>query len=176
MRPNAVEIIRGLQTNLMSEISPEVKSAYGQEQVQMTLFLLENLAQEWDTQVENLVHDNREMRGIFRQAAAAIAALPRAQQPRELRELASSLRAAARGRDEGSLAVSAVAKRNEELGRLLERLAVVCEDAVGDSGLEPLMPVRQRIYAHLREVSSRGWSVWDTVSFRERMVAVQAGH
>lgn len=176
MRPNAVEIVRGLQTTLMTEILPEVASAYGQERLQMALFLTENLAQMWDTQVEDLVHDNREMREILRQATAAIAALPPAHRPRELRELASSLRAAARGRDEGSLALSALAKRNEELGRLLERLAVVCEDAVGDPGLEPLMPVRQRIYAHLREVTSHGWTVWDMLSFRERMIAVRAGH
>jgi hypothetical protein len=175
MRPSAVEIVRGLQTTLTSEILPEIKSAYGQERAQLALFLLENLAQMWDTQVENLVHDNREMKAIFREAAAAIASLPSGHRPREMRELASSMRAAARERGEGSLVISALAERNEGLGRLLERLAVVCEDAVGEAALEPLMPVRERVYAHLREVSSRGWTVWDTLSFRERMAAVRAG-
>jgi hypothetical protein len=175
MRPNAVEVIRGLQMTLTAEILPEVMSAYGQERVQLALFLLENLAQMWDTEVQDLVHDNQEMAGILRQAATAIAALPRDQRPRELRELATPLRAATRRRGDGSLVVSALAKRNEELGRLLERLAVVCEEAVGDPSLETLLPVRERIYCHQREVTSRGWTVWDPLSFRERMAAGQAG-
>ena len=175
MRPNAVEILQGLQQALMMNILPELKTAYAQDQVQLSLMLLQAVAQEWDTAADNLVKDNREMRDIFKEAVAVIGGIPRAMRPRELRGLISPLRKAARGREGDSFAISALSERNNELKALLERLLVACEEAVGDPRLEALMPLRQRIYDHLWEVDVRGWAFWDTLGFRGKVVSRRGG-
>jgi len=154
----------------MMHILPELKTPFAQDQVQLSLMLLETLAQEWDVAADNLVKQNREMRDIFREAVGAISALPRATCPADLRAVLSPLRSAARGRDGDSFTLSALTERSKELRGLLERLLVACEEAVGNQELESLMPVRQRIYDHLWNVDCRGWSFWDTMSLRGRAV------
>ena len=166
MRPNAVEIIRGLQQALMMHILPELKTPFAQDQAQLSLMLLETLAQQWDIAADSLAKDNREMREIFRQAVSIVSALPRGQRPAELRGLQTALRSASRRRDEDSLAISALAARNNDLRALLETLVVACEEAEGNPALASLMPLRQRIYDHLWNVDCRGWTFWDTLSFR----------
>ncbi len=170
MRPNAVEIIRGLQQALMLHILPELRTPFAQDQVQLSLMLLEGLAQEWDIAADSLARDNREMQEIFRQAVSVITALPRAQRPAELRGLQTALRSASRGRREDSLTMSALVTRNNELRALLERLIVVCEEAEGNPALASLMPLRERIYHHLWNVDCRGWTFWDGLGFRGQMV------
>lgn len=170
MRPNAEEIIRGLQQALMMHILPELKTPFAQDQVQLSLMLLEGLAQEWDVAAENLAKDNREMQEIFRQAASIISGLSRGQRPAELRGLQTALRSAARGRDEESFTISALSARNNELRALLERLLVGCEEAEGNPALASLMPLRQRIYNHLWDIDCRGWTFWDSLSFRGQVV------
>lgn len=166
MRPNAVEIIRGLQQALMMHILPELKTPFAQDQVQLSLMLLEALAQQWDIAADSLLKENREMREIFRQAVSIISALPRGQRPAELRGLQTALRWAARGRHKGSFTISVLAARNNELRAFLEKLVVACEEAEGNPALASLMPLRQRIYDHLWNVDCRGWTFWDGLSFR----------
>ena len=174
MRPSAVEVVRGLQQALMMHILPELRTPFAQDQVQLSLMLLETLAQEWDVAADSLVKQNGEMRDIFREAVGVISALPRGTRPPELRGFLSPLRSAARGRDDDSFTVSALTERNNELRGLLERLLVACEEAVGNPQIESLMPVRQRIYDHLWDVDCRGWSFWDTMSLRGRAVPRRA--
>lgn len=171
MRPNAVEMIRGLQQTLLMHVLPDLKSPFAQDQVQFSLMLLETLAQEWDNAADNLVRDNHEMRDIFREAVSLIASLPRAARPAELRALVAPLRAAAGARQGDSLVLSTLRACNNELCGLLERLLVACEEAVGNPSLASLLPLRQRIYNHLWEVDCRGWSPWDALSFRGRIVS-----
>jgi hypothetical protein len=154
----------------MMNILPELKTPFAQDQVQLSLMLLEGLAQEWDIAADSLVKDNREMREMFRQAVSIMSALPRAQRPAELRGLQTALRSASRGRDEDSLTISALAARNNELRALLEKLVVACEEAEGDPGLASLMPLRERIYGHLWNVDCRGWAFWDGLGFRGQVV------
>jgi hypothetical protein len=170
MRPNAVEVIRGLQQAMMMHILPELRTPFAQDQVQLSLMLLEMLAQEWDITADTLAKENRELREIFRQAASVISTLPRRGRPAELRGFQTALRSASRGRDEDSLAISALAARNNELRALLEKLVVACEEAEGNPALAALMPLRQRIYDHLWNADCRGWTFWDTLSFRGQAV------
>ncbi|MGQ9573017.1 MAG: hypothetical protein ACUVV3_07535 [Dehalococcoidia bacterium] len=171
MRPNPVEILRGVQQTLTLDVLPELTTPYAQDRVQLSLMLLQAVAQEWDTAADSLVKDNREMRDIFREAIAVIASIPQASRPKELRGLFSPLRTAARQREDDSFAISALTERNNELKGLLERLLVACEEAAGNPRLEALMPLRQRIYDHLWEVDIRGWAFWDPLAFRGRVVS-----
>lgn len=64
---------------------------------------------------------------------------------------------------------------DDRLGGLLERLLIACEDATASGEAGPaLSAVRAEAYAHLREVAARGWSLWDMLSFRERMARLRS--
>lgn len=172
MRPNAVEVIRGLQSALGMGLLPELTTMYAQAEAQNAVMLLEMLANEWDTAAEELAGDNRTMGDILSRAAAVIEALPQEARDDSLRKLAADIGGALPAGDQ-SLSISALTARHTELRALLERLIVACEDAVDDPKREPLMPVRAQVYAHLRKAAIRGWSFWDTFSFRERMARVR---
>ena len=173
VRPNALEAMRGIQGALMGVIAPELQSMFVQDTGQTVQMLLESLANEWDTAAETLHSDNRRLADLLSEAAAAIRS-PKGPNG-ALVALAEDIEAGLSGPVEESLAVSKLRARSVELLALLERTLEACEDRVSLSGFEPLVPVRQAIYQHLREVAGRGWSFWDVMSFRERMARLRAG-
>ncbi len=171
MRPTAVEVIRGIQGTLMGVVAPELHSMFAQDTGQTMQMLLESLANEWDTAAETLSSDNRRLRDLLSQAAAAIRFL---RDPDEgLVSLAEEIEAGLNVPPEESLAVSRLSARNAQLLALLERTLVACEDA-RQPQFELLRPAGQSIYQHLRDVAGRGWSFWDVLSFRERMARLRA--
>ena len=167
MRPTSVEVLRGLQGVLASDIGREVQSLYGQDAVQTAQMLLEMLANELDGAADSLHHDNQALAGLLAGAAGAVRPLDTA--------LAEETEAALAEPADGSLTLSALSARNGRLRGLLERLLVVCEDAAAGEGHADLMAVRADAYRHLRDVAGRGWSFWDMLSFRERMTRFRAG-
>lgn len=167
MRPTATEALRGLQAALMSDIAPEVRSAFGQDTLQTIQMLLETLAQEVDGAADDLRRDNETLAGILERAEDAVRRLDG--------ELADDIATALGEAMENSLAISALEARCQRLRGLLERILVLCEDTLAsgqDSGA--MIQVRAEAFRHLGEVASRGWSFWDISSFRERMERLRA--
>ncbi len=172
MRPTGVEAIRGIQGALMSVIAPELQSMFAQDTGQTLQMLLESLANEWDTAAETLVGDNRRLVDLLTQARAALSSLPAGHEG--LGALAEEIGRELDGPPSESLAVSQLSACRERLYGLLERTIVACEEGADRPELAPLMPVREAIYRHLRVVAARGWSLWDALSFRERMARWRA--
>ncbi|TET96080.1 MAG: hypothetical protein E3J29_05890 [Dehalococcoidia bacterium] len=167
MRPNAVEALRGLQGTLMSDITPEVKSLFGQETLQLAQMLLEMLVSEGDGAADNLARDTQTLCELLGRAVGALRPVDSA--------LAEEAAAASAEPTDPSLTVAALTTRNQRLRGLLERLLVLCEDvAESAQASQDLMAVRSEAYRHLREVAARGWSFWDIFSFRERMARLRA--
>jgi hypothetical protein len=173
MRPTGIESIRGAQAALAEAIVPELTTAFSQDVAQTLQMLLESLAGEWDTVAEDLRLDNRHLRGLLRDAAEAMRSAPST--AAEFAALVEDIDAAAAHPETASVAISALAAENNAWRALLERAAVLLEDATGDASLESLKPVRQAVYSHLRDVAARGWSFWDVASFRERMARERVG-
>jgi len=167
VRPTSVEVVRGLQGMLASDIGREVQSLFGQDALQTSQMVLEMLANELDGAADSLVRDNAALAELLARGADAVESLDAV--------LAADTRAALAEPEEGSLALSALSVRNGRLRALLERALVVCEDTAGGGEHVALMTVRSDAYRHLREVSARGWSFWDMFGFRERMARLRAG-
>jgi len=162
-----VEALRGLQGTLMSDITPEVKSLFGQETLQLAQMLLEMLVSEVDGAADNLARDNQTLCELLGRAVVALRPVDSA--------LAEEAAAASAEPTDPSLTVAALTTRNQRLRGLLERLLVLCEDvAESAQASQDLMAVRSEAYRHLREVAARGWSFWDIFSFRERMARLRA--
>ena len=167
MRPTSVEVLRGLQGVLASDIGREVQSLYGQDALQTAQMLLEMLSNELDGAADSLYHDNQALAELLAQAAESVRLLDAA--------LADEMQSTMAEPADGSLTISALSARNSSLRALLERLLVVCEDAAAGEEHAELMAVRADAYRHLRDVAGRGWSFWDMLSFRERMARLRAG-
>lgn len=162
MRPNAIEVLRGLQGALMADIGPEVQSLFGQDMLQTVQMLLESVTNELDGAADSLVRDNQALRALLTRGADAVRTLDGG--------LAEEIADALDEPVDPSLTITALAAHNQRIRGLLERLLVICEDAVGTATEnEALMAARSDAYRHLREVAARGWSFWDVFSFRERM-------
>jgi hypothetical protein len=167
VRPNAIEVLRGLQGALMADIGPEVQSLFGQDMLQTVQMLLETVTNELDGAVDSLVRDNQTLCELVARGADAVRTLDGG--------LAEEITSALDEPTDTSLTITALAARNQRLRGLLERLLVVCEDAVGTATVnKALMAARSDAYRHLREVATRGWSFWDVFSFRERMAQYRA--
>lgn len=167
MRPNPVEVLRGMQQALVAEIGAEVRSPFGQDALGMATALLESTIADLDGAVENLVRDNETIAALLERAASPIEALD----PTLAKDVIGGLAQA----EDRSLRVTPLSARNRELRGLLERLLVLLEDERAADGLpDPLASLRADAYAHLREVAARGWSFWDLLSFRERMARLRA--
>ena len=167
MRPTSVEVLRGLQGVLASDIGREVQSLFGQDALQTGQMLLEMLANELDGAADSLFRDNEALVELLGRGAGAVRSLDAG--------LAEETQAALAEQTDGSLKISALSARNSRLRGLLERLLVVCEDAAAGGKHAALMAVRADAYRHLRDVATRGWSFWDMLSFRERMAQLRAG-
>ncbi len=151
----------------MSDITPEVKSLFGQETLQLAQMLLEMLVSEVDGAADNLARDTQTLCELLGRAVGALRPVDSA--------LAEEAAAASAEPTDPSLTVAALTTRNQRLRGLLERLLVLCEDvAESAQASQDLMAVRSEAYRHLREVAARGWSFWDIFSFRERMARLRA--
>jgi hypothetical protein len=156
VRPTAVEALRGLQRGLASALAPEAGAAFAEDAVRTSQMLLESVIGELAAGDAHVAADSETLRSILKRGAEAVRGIDSG--------LAAEIVTALGGSTGG-----------ERLDGLLERLLVVCEDAVGGgrAGAD-LLAVRPDAYGHLRRVAARGWSFWDMVSFREFMARLRA--
>ncbi len=159
MRPTHLELIQGLQASLLTDVLPEVRTSYAQWQTQIALLVLGVLAQEWDGAVQDLLEENRGIRGIFGRAAPALGRLGRDGDD-ALVGLAQDLEAQAQGADGEPFTVSALAARNSDLRGSLARFLVACEDLGEGQGFESLRPLRDEAYALLGRQASKRWDLF----------------
>lgn len=170
MQPRAVESIRAVQAALAEVIAPELTTAFAQEAAQTLQMLLESLAAEWDTAAEHLRKDNNTLAALLASAREAIESAPRSNE--SFGALVSEIEQRL-GEDGGdSIAISALTARNDALRGTLEQALMAFEDLMAEPASEAIAAVRAEVYAHLRDVASRGWSFWDVSSFRGRMTGI----
>ena len=173
MRPTGLEAIRAIQAAFAEIIVPELTSPFAQDTAGTMQMLLESIAGEWDTVAEDLRDDNEALRGLL--SASRDAIKDGAGSNENLASIVSEIESRLHEKEDGSLTLTSLASRNDGLRATLERILVACEDLSGEAGFEENEAVRRKIFAHLRDVATRGWSFWDVSSFRGRMAAVRSG-
>ena len=173
MRPTGLESIRALQAALAEVIVPELTSAFAQDAAGTLQMLLESMAGEWDTAAESLHNDNDTLRALLSLSRDAIEKVESRNE--SLSALVTEIEDRLREAQGGSLTITSLTTRNDALRATLERIVVNFEDLTGEAGYEEVDAVRRRIFSHLRDVATRGWSFWDVSSFRGRMVDVRSG-
>jgi hypothetical protein len=170
MRPNSVESIRAVQVALAETIAPELTSPFAQDAAQTLQMLLESIAGDLDTAAEDLRRDNETLTRLLSDVGSALGSLPRNE---SLAGHVSPIEQRLNEEPSDSVAISALASRNQALRGTLEQLLMALEDS--PDGLSPeLNAVRTGIYRHLRDAATRGWSFWDVSSFRGRMTTLRA--
>lgn len=112
MRPNAEEIVRGVQTSLLTLVLPEIQTEYTRTQVTLMYVLLGIVANGLDGGYERLLADNSTLRELAARAADAVGAQDVL--ANDLRSLAST---------EPSLRLSELASTNMALAMALARVA-----------------------------------------------------
>jgi hypothetical protein len=173
VRPTGPESVRAIQAALAEIIVPELASAFAQDAATTAQMLLESIAGQWDTAAEDLRNDNKALRALLSTSRDAIK--EGAGGNENLASIVSEIESRLHEKEDGSLTLTNLASRNDSLRATLERILVTFEDLTSEAGLEEIDAVRRNIFAHLRDVATRGWSFWDVSSFRGRMAAVRSG-
>jgi hypothetical protein len=137
MRPNADELIKGIQRSLMSYVMPEVQSEHVRAEVMFSNLMLGVLVRDLDGAVQLLVDDNRLLREIARDSSKALEATGL------VADLASELVRLADTTDP-SLRLSELSKANEELTGAVTKLAVLAEERSELAELRPAVIERLR--------------------------------
>ncbi len=113
MRPNAEEVLRGVQASLLAYVLPELQTEYARQELMIIYALLGLVGAGWDTGAQHLLEDNSSLRELARRAAGA---LPGGAVADELRALAA---------EEPSLLLSQTAAANAKLDGALARVAAL---------------------------------------------------
>jgi hypothetical protein len=162
VRPNVAEALRGVQRSLASAPPPEVGRLFVEDAQRTSQMLLESVIGELEAGGGWAAADDATLRRLLAAGGEAVRGLDDALAGDVAGALAEPAKAASPAAD------------NERLRGLLERLLVTCEDAAASGGGSPaLAAVRRDTYRHLRDVAGRGWSIWDMLSFRERMAELR---
>jgi len=173
VRPTGLEAIRAIQAAFAEIVVPELTSPFAQDAAGTMQMLLESIAGEWDAAAQDLRKDDEVLCGLL--SASRDAIKQGAGSNENLASIVSEIDSRLLEKDDGSLTLTNLASRNDGLRDTLERILVAFEDLSGEAGFEEVDAVRRRIFAHLRDVATRGWSFWDVSSFRGRMAAVRSG-
>jgi hypothetical protein len=121
VRPNAEELLKGIQRSLMSYVMPEVQSDHARAEVMFSNLMLGVLTRDLDGAVQLLVDDNAWLREAGRTGATALtAAGVEGDLATELERLAETA--------DPSLRLSDLARANEDLAGAIARLAVIAEE------------------------------------------------
>jgi len=170
MRPNGLESLRAIQSALAEVIAPELTSPFAQDAVQTLQMLLESLAGEWDSAADQLRRDNETLAGLLMLSRDAIKPAPGGNE--SFSAVVSEIEQRLNEDVADSIAIAALSSRNATLRGTLEQTLMAFEDLAGAPASDAIASVRAEIYAHLRDVASRGWSFWDVSSFRGRITGI----
>jgi hypothetical protein len=168
MRPTAIESLRAIGGAVNEALLPEVTSPFAEEAGQAINMMVESLAAEMDTAVEDLLRGNAALRGILQDALDRasgndIAAIP-----------VNDINQALAYPQPREMTVSALSAESDVLREALASLLEAIEDMQGEPAAEAMAESRAAAYRHLREEAVSGWSFFDVSGFRERIVQARA--
>lgn len=139
MRPNSEELLRGVQSSLITYVLPELQSEYARTELMLAHVLLGIVAGEWEGAAQQLIDDNAALRDLAARAAAVTGA-PIAD---ELRSLSSEA--------DATLRLSELSSANDRLRDAIGRLGVALQDA----DAAPLRELRAAVIERLRLEAER---------------------
>lgn len=149
MRPYPEEVLRAIQTGVMTHFAPELQSNYGKAQFAFSMMLFSIATRDYDTAVPDLVDGNRALRALLHDASAALAGIAR-DDARAVRDAIGALPAPS-----ASLRLSALRAEHDALRSAVSALAPMVEPAEDVAELAPLRPVRAALYAWLKADAQR---------------------
>jgi hypothetical protein len=141
MRPYPEEVLRAIQTGVMTHFAPELKTPYAQAQFAFSMMLFGIVTRDYDTAVSDLVDANNALRAVLASADAALASVARGD-ARAAREAIAALPPPA-----SSLRLSALRAEHDALRAAVCQLAPLVEPAADVAELAPLEPVRAQMFA-----------------------------
>ena len=147
MRPNAEEVLRGVQSSLLTYILPELQTEYARTEVMLVSALLGIVAAQADGAAQRLVDDNASLRELAGRGAIALARDP------ARAELAEALGSLANGSD-ASVRLSELSAANGQLRAAIAQLGAAAQENASLAGL------RQEVLDSLRlEAESRSFAL-----------------
>jgi hypothetical protein len=157
MRPYPEEVLRAIQTGVVSHFAPELTSNYSKAQFAFAMLLFGIATRDYDSAVPDLVDANTTLRALLTDASAALGGIAR--------DDAVAARAAlgVLPPPADSLRLSALRVENEALRALVSQIAPLIEAADDDPALAALRPSRTAIFGHL------------SADARRRMVPILTG-
>lgn len=150
MRPNNQELLRGIKTTLVEVVAPELQTAYARAQLGLAISALDMVTAQWDTEAQSLLDENRSLTVHFQEAADALRSVDVAARD-GLVELANELVEAAQQKETKDCRLSTLAERNNHLKALLVRLVKVCDEAMTNPDLKPLLRIREIVLQEMQE-------------------------
>lgn len=152
MRPTPIEVIRGLQAALATIVLPEVSSRYAQAQILYTVMILDMLSKEWEEGAQVFIDDIQGMRDLLDRGADVLQRLAEETGDGEFAALADTVRA---GSGDGSYRMADLLAESNRLRDRLVSLGELCDRALSEPKLAPLLPLWQDICAHLGSIAGR---------------------
>lgn len=117
MRPNSEELLRGVQSSLITYVLPELQTEYAKTELMLAHVLLGIVAGEWDSAAQQLIDDNAALRELAHRGSDVLGT-----------PLAGELRSLAAESDH-SLRLSELSLANDRLRDAIGRLGVALQDA-----------------------------------------------
>ena len=149
MRPTNEELLRTIQTGVMTHAAPDVQANYNKAQLGFSALLFMVAGRDIESAVADLVEGNATLRSLLAELAAALNSIGRD----DTRAGAATI--AALPAAETSLRLSALRKENDALRAAIASLAPLIEPAGDDASLASLRDVRTKLYAHLSADAKR---------------------
>jgi hypothetical protein len=149
MRPYPEEVLKAIQNVTMQHFGPELTSPFSQRELMIVGLMFSVAGRGRDTEVPDLIEENRALRELLGEVAAALTGVNR-DDAKGARETIAGL-----PRTETSLKLSDLRRENDALRAALAALAPLIEPAADDATLAPLRDVRLKAFAHLKADAQR---------------------
>jgi hypothetical protein len=149
MRPYPDEVLRAIQTGVMTHLAPELKSTYASAQFAFSMMLFTIAQRDYDTAVPDLLDANKGLRSLLNDASRALAVLE-SEDARAVRQVIVDLPP-----PPSSLALSALRTEQDALRAAVAALAPLIEPANEVDAHAPLRPVRTAVLDWLKTDAQR---------------------
>jgi hypothetical protein len=136
MRPYPEEVVRAIQSGVMTHFAPELTSTYAQAQLAFGMLLFAIVQRDYDTAVPDLIAASAALRDLLASADAGLALID-SEEAHTAREAIAAIPGQAL-----SLRLSDLRAEDEALRDALGKLAPLVEPAADVPALAPLRPVR----------------------------------
>jgi hypothetical protein len=136
MRPYPEEVVRAIQSGVMTHFAPELTSTYAQAQLAFGMLLFAIVQRDYDTAAPDLIAASAALRDLLASADAGLALID-TEDARTAREAIAAIPGHA-----VSLRLSDLRAEDEALRDAVGKLAPLVEPAADVPALAPLRPVR----------------------------------